>query len=84
MEGRLSSCPAAAGGIPFEVLEMETRFDQDNLVSNLVRVAADGSRQGYREIWELTDDDHYTWTLYLVGDEGETVRMSGKYARATP
>ncbi|MGB5343539.1 MAG: hypothetical protein WBN87_03315 [Thermoanaerobaculia bacterium] len=74
---------AVAVGMPFDLLEMETRFEEGNLVSDLVGVAADGSRQRYRETWEFTDEDHYTWTLYALGDEGETVMMNGKYRRAT-
>lgn len=75
---------AVAVGMPFDLLEMETRFEEGNLVSDLVGVAVDGSRQRYRETWEFTDEDHYTWTLYALGDEGETVMMTGTYERATP
>jgi hypothetical protein len=69
---------------PFEILEMVTRFEEGNLISDLVGVAPEGSRQTYRETWEVTDDDHYTWTLYLVDAEGETEMMSGRYERAMP
>lgn len=75
---------AVAVGMPFDLLEMETRFEEGNLVSDLVGVAADGSRQDYRETWEFTDENHYTWTLYALGDESETVMMTGTYERATP
>ena len=74
---------AVAVGMPFEGLEMVTRCEEGNLISDLVGVAPEGSRQTYRETWEFTDDDHYTWTLCLVGAEGETEMMSGRYERVS-
>ena len=72
---------AVAVGMPFDLLEMETRFEEGNLVSDLVGVAADGSRQDYRETWEFTDDTHYVWKLLSETPDGPQEVMSGTYAR---
>ncbi len=71
---------SVAEGMPFEVLEMTSRFEDNVLVNEIRTIASDGSIGAYVETWEFTDSDTYAWTLY-EGDLGSAVWMTDTYHR---
>lgn len=72
---------AVAVGMPFELMEMRTRFEGDTLISQLRAINADGSAAEYVESWEFTDADTYAWTLHGGPDLEAPVLMSSTFTR---
>jgi hypothetical protein len=66
--------------MPFEVMEMRSRFDDDMLINELRAIAADGTTDSYVETWTFNSDNQYSWTLYQGTLDGE-VWMTDTYER---
>ena len=66
-------------GMPVYFFEYTTEVEGETLVHSLTSYGEMGGE--YRETWELTDDDHYTWTLYRTTPDGETRMFGGVYER---
>ena len=66
-------------GIP--LFEYETRFDGDEIISDLVTWDENKQRAVWEERWKFTDDRHYIWELYdLKGGQRKNV-MRGVFVR---
>jgi len=67
--------------MPVDVFEYTTRFEGDNLISELVTYDASGTRTAYSETWEFTDDAHFAWSLFLKTPDGPKKEMGGIYTK---
>ena len=66
--------------MPFDVMEMRSRFEEDRLINELTTIASDGTKSAYIETWDFTDADTYEWNLHQ-GDLDDPVMMSDTYTR---
>ncbi len=67
--------------MPFELMEMTSRFEDGTLVNELRAIAADGSASEHIETWEFVGDDRYDWTLYREQMTDDDVWMIETYTR---
>lgn len=69
--------------MPVLFIDYTTTFQENKMVNTLLSYSALGIPDGYnyREIWEFTDDDHFTWTLFGMTKDGEQKMMGGNYSR---
>ncbi len=67
--------------MPFELMEMTSRFEGDTLVNELRAIAADGSASEHVETWEFVGDDRYDWTLYRERMADDDVWMTETFTR---
>ena len=68
-------------GMPFELLESNTRFEENRMVSELMAVDAGGNVSAYVETMKFVDDDRYEWNLYRETSEGRQGLMGGTFTR---
>ncbi len=61
----------ASGG---SFAEMTTRFEGDTLINTLETITPEGTA-AYTGRWVFTDSDHYDWTLFAIGPDGEEKEM---------
>jgi len=55
--------------------EMTTRFEDDTMINVLETVSPDGTTSVYTGRWVFTDRDHYDWTLFRHGADGEKTEV---------
>lgn len=55
--------------------EMTTRFEGHAMINALEIVNPDGTTAAYTGRWIFTDPDHYDWTLFSNGADGETTQV---------
>lgn len=70
-----------AVGMPAVLFDYTTRFEGEKMVSDLLTFDASGTESEYVEVWDLVDDTHYLWTLFLKTPEGRQEVMGGTYER---
>ncbi|NKB86741.1 MAG: hypothetical protein GKS06_00775 [Acidobacteria bacterium] len=66
--------------MPFDVMEMRSRFDGERLINELTTIAADGNKGAYVETWDFTGPNAYEWNLH-EGDLDAPVMMSDTFTR---
>ncbi len=65
--------------------EMTTHFEGDTMSNFLEIVNPDGTMSSYTGKWVFTDDNHYDWTLFSHGADGEkTQAMQATASREAP
>lgn len=67
--------------MPAVLFEYTTRFEGEKMVSDLLTYDASGAETEYVEVWDLMDDTHYLWTLFMKTPDGLQEVMSGTYER---
>jgi hypothetical protein len=67
--------------MPAVYFEYTTRFEDGVMVNDLRSYDADGVETAYVETWELTDSDHYRWTLFTETPDGLQEVMAGTFDR---
>lgn len=68
--------------MPVDLFDYTTRFEDDQMISELIAYAADGTRTTYVETWTFTDDSHFVWTLLRETADGLVKEMEGLYTRS--
>ena len=70
-----------AVAMPAVLFDYTTRFEGEKMVSDLLTYDASGAESEYVEVWDLIDDTHYLWTLFMETQDGLQEVMSGTYER---
>jgi hypothetical protein len=79
-EGKIRGI-ATAIDMPVSFFDYTTRFEGNNMVSDLRSFDASGVESSYVEVFELTGEDEYVWTLMTDSPQGLQEVMGGTYVR---
>lgn len=67
--------------MPVVFFDYTTRFEENQMVSDLRSFDAEGSESVYLEVFEITGKTQYEWKLLVETPEGHQEVMGGTYTR---